>query len=71
MDSGYKTPWIAKKTLDDGRIPILHYTRYNGKKDRYRPSGMENGLTEAGPKSASTVHTRQSAWPMKKGRSYS
>ena len=37
MDSGYKTPWIAKKTLDDGRIPILPYTRYSGKKDRYRP----------------------------------
>lgn len=27
MDAGYKTPWIAKKTLDDGRIPILPYTR--------------------------------------------
>ena len=30
MDAGYKTPWIAKKTLDDGKIPILPYTRYNG-----------------------------------------
>ena len=37
MDAGYKTPWIAKKTLDDGKIPILPYTRYNGNKDRYRP----------------------------------
>lgn len=37
MDAGYKTPWIAKKTLDDGRIPVLPYTRYNGKKDRYKP----------------------------------
>ena len=37
MDAGYKTPWIAKKTLDDGKIPILPYTRYNGKKDRYKP----------------------------------
>ena len=37
MDSAYKTPWIAKKVLDDGRIPILPYTRYNGKKDRFCP----------------------------------
>ncbi len=37
MDAGYKTPWIAKKTLDDGKIPILPYTRYNGKQDRYKP----------------------------------
>ena len=37
MDAGYKTPWIAKKTLDDGRIPILPYTRYKGKKDGYKP----------------------------------
>ena len=37
MDAGYKTPWIAKKTLDDGKIPVLPYTRYKGKKDRYKP----------------------------------
>ena len=37
MDSAYKTPWIAKKILDDNRIPILPYTRKNGLKDRYRP----------------------------------
>ena len=37
MDSAYKTPWIAKKVLDDNRIPILPYTRYTGKKDRFRP----------------------------------
>ena len=37
MDAGYKTPWIAKKTLDDGRIPILPYTKYKGKQDRYKP----------------------------------
>ena len=37
MDAGYKTPWIAKKTLDDRRIPILPYTRYKGKKDQYKP----------------------------------
>ena len=37
MDAGYKTPWIAKKTLDDGKIPILPYTRPHGRKDGYRP----------------------------------
>lgn len=37
MDSAYKTPWIAKKTLDDGKIPILPYTRRNFKKGTYRP----------------------------------
>ena len=37
MDAGYKTPWIVKKILDDGRIPILPYTRYKGKKDGYKP----------------------------------
>ena len=37
MDAAYKTPWIAKKILDDGRIPILPYTRNNGRKDRFRP----------------------------------
>ena len=37
MDAGYKTPWIAKKTLDDGKVPVLPYTRYTGKQDRYKP----------------------------------
>ena len=37
MDAGYKTPWIAKKVLEDSRIPILPYTRYKGKKDKFRP----------------------------------
>lgn len=37
MDAGYKTPWIAKKTLDDGKIPIMPYTRSTGKKDGYKP----------------------------------
>jgi transposase len=41
MDAGYKTPWIAKKTLDDGKIPILPYTKYTGKKDGYRPWDYE------------------------------
>ena len=35
MDAGYKTPWIAKKTLDDGRIPILPYTRSHYKAGQY------------------------------------
>ena len=35
MDAGYKTPWIAKKTLDDGKVPILPYTRYSGNKERW------------------------------------
>ena len=37
MDAGYKTPWIAKKTIEGSKIPILPYTRYTGKKDRYKP----------------------------------
>ena len=37
MDAGYKTPWIAKKTLDDGRIPILPYTNHHYKQGTYRP----------------------------------
>lgn len=37
MDAGYKTPWIAKKTFDDERIPILPYTRYKGNKEHFRP----------------------------------
>ena len=37
MDAGYKTPWIAKKTLDDGKVPVLPYTRYKGSKEGYRP----------------------------------
>ena len=37
MDSGYKTPWIAKKTLEGGKIPILPYTRYKGNKEEYKP----------------------------------
>lgn len=37
MDSAYKTPWIAKKILEGGQIPILPYTRYKGKKEQFRP----------------------------------
>lgn len=41
MDAGYKTPWIAKKTLEDERIPILPYTRYKGNKTQYKPWDYE------------------------------
>lgn len=37
MDAEYKTPWIAKKTLDDGRIPILPYTNHHFKQGIYKP----------------------------------
>ena len=37
MDAGYKTPWIAKKILDDNRIPILPYTRRGYKEGQFRP----------------------------------
>ncbi len=42
MDAGYKTPWIAKRTLDDGKVPILPYTRSKGKKGRYKPWEYEH-----------------------------
>jgi hypothetical protein len=41
MDAGYKTPWIAKKTLDGGKIPILPYTKYKGSKEQYKPCEYE------------------------------
>ena len=37
LRAGYKTPWIAKKTLEDGSVPVLPYTRYTGRQDRYKP----------------------------------
>ena len=38
MDAGYKKPWIAKKVLDDNRVPILPYTRTPGLVEgRYKP----------------------------------
>ena len=37
MDAGYKTPWICKKLLDDGRIPVLPYKRPMGKAGFFRP----------------------------------
>ena len=36
-DAGYKTPWISKKVIDDGRIPVLPYKRPMGNKDFFKP----------------------------------
>lgn len=36
-DAGYKTPWISKRILDDGRIPVLPYKRPMGKREFYPP----------------------------------
>ena len=36
VDAGYKTPWIAKKIIDDGRIPSMPYKRPMTKKGFYR-----------------------------------
>jgi len=41
MDAGYKTPWIAKKILESGQIPILPYSRYKGNKAQYKPWDYE------------------------------
>ena len=37
MDAGYKTPWIAKRVIDDERFPILPYKRPMSKKGFFRP----------------------------------
>ncbi len=36
MDAGYKTPWIAKKLLDDGITPIMPYKRPMTKKGYFK-----------------------------------
>lgn len=36
-DAGYKTPWIAKRVIDDNRIPVFPYKRPMGKEGFYRP----------------------------------
>lgn len=36
-NAGYKTPWICKKVIEDGRIPVLPYKRPMGAKDFFRP----------------------------------
>lgn len=37
LDSGYKTPWICKKIIDDGRNPSTPYKRPMGKKGFFFP----------------------------------
>ena len=37
MNAGYKTPWIAKKVIEDSRIAIRPYTRYKGKQTTVQP----------------------------------
>lgn len=37
MDSAYKTPWISRRIIEDGRIPVMPYTRYTGNRERYKP----------------------------------
>lgn len=42
MDAGYKTPWIAKRVIDDGRIPVLPYTNHHySKKTLFKPWDYE------------------------------
>lgn len=35
--AGYKTPWICKLVIDDGKIPVLPYKRPMGKDGFFRP----------------------------------
>lgn len=37
VDAGYKTPWICKRIIDDGRIPSMPYKRPMGKTGFFRP----------------------------------
>ena len=39
MDAGHRISWIAKKMPDDGKIPVLSYTR--GSQDRYKTLGIQ------------------------------
>lgn len=36
-DAAYKTPWISKKIIDDGRIPVFPYKRPMSKKGFFKP----------------------------------
>lgn len=36
VDSAYKTPWITKRIIDDGRIPAMPYKRPMTKKDFFK-----------------------------------
>ena len=37
VDAGYKTPWICKRILDDGRKPSMPYKRPMGKPEFFKP----------------------------------
>ena len=37
VDAGYKTPWICKKIIDDGRNPSMPYKRPMNKKEFFKP----------------------------------
>lgn len=37
-DAGYKTPWICKRIIDDGRVPSLPYKRPMGHKELMKPN---------------------------------
>lgn len=36
-DAGYKTAWICKRIIDDGRVPSLPYKRLMGNKELMKP----------------------------------
>lgn len=36
VDAGYKTPWIAKEIIDDGRVPVMPYKRPMTKKGFFK-----------------------------------
>lgn len=36
-DAAYKTPWISKRIIDDGRIPVFPYKRPMSKKGFFKP----------------------------------
>lgn len=36
-DAAYKTPWISKRIIDDGRVPVFPYKRPMSKKGFFKP----------------------------------
>jgi len=81
MDAGYKTPWIAKKTLDDGKIPVLPYNMIPQKMYSSAPTVRSfaipqqtetgKGSTAALPKTVSTAHPKPTVKRTRKGKRYS
>jgi len=43
VDAGYKTPWICKRVIDDGRLPSLPYKRPMTQKDGHKWYGYVEG----------------------------